>query len=347
MALCGCSPNCKIAGNRAVLRELNTDGLSATVCQQLGSLVRRFSHADQAETVLRANDDGSLAVVTGFGPTNAPTAGTLSVMLGIVELQRQLNAPVTVVISELGAWNSRNVPWAQLEAVRDQMFAFLQAIGFDTNRGTLRSHLDFGNLARAGKIARFLGRQDFLDHRESLLELYDEHGLLGSEVGVTVDSLYTVADILGPVEDGARRVLMLSGLEEAYFTELARLVLARQRAAGKLSLGWNADVGALYFRVLEGLNGYPKMSKSIPASSIHLGMTAETLAKRVFSEEEASQPTLLSAIELSSGWSDDQLAKARTAYDFRAADPDAWFAVKADYLTTFLGFAGQWASYAP
>ncbi len=328
-----------------MLRELNADDAPTAVHRQLGSLVRRFSHADQADAILQA--DGSLAMVTGFGPTNAPTAGTLSVMLGIVELQRQLEVPMTVVISELGAWNSRNVPWAQLEAVRDQMFAFLEVIGFDTRRGTLRSHLDFGNLARAGKIARFLGRQDFLDHRESLLELYDEHGLLGSEVGVTVDSLYTVADILGPVEDGARRVLMVSGLEEAYFTELSRLVLARQAAAGKLSLGWHADVGALYFRVLEGLGGYPKMSKSIPTSSIHLGMATEALAERIFSDEEASQPALLSAIELSSGWRDDQLKEVRTAYAFRAADPDSWLSARATYLTTFRGFAKQWASCAP
>jgi hypothetical protein len=330
-----------------VLRELNADGLSTAVHEQLGSLVRRFSHADQAETVLQAHEDGSLAMVTGFGPTNAPTAGTLSVMLGIVELQRQLDVPLTVVISDLGAWSSRNVPWAQLEAVRDQMFAFLEVIGFDTDRGTLRSHLDFGNLARAGKIARFLGRQDFLHNRESLNELYDEHGLLGSEVGVTVDSLYTLADILGPVDDGASRVLMVSGLEEAYFAELSRLVLARQEAAGALGLGWHASIGALYFRVLEGLGGYPKMSKSIPASSIHLGMATETLAGRILSDEETSQPVLLSAIELSSGWPDDQLTEARSAYMLRAADPDPWLATREAYLTTFRDFAKQWASCAP
>lgn len=332
---------------RIVLRELHADGPPTVVHQRLGSLVRRFSHADQPETVLQADDAGSFSVVTGFGPTNAPTAGTLSVMLAIVEMQRQLGVPMTVVISELGAWNSRNVPWAQLEAVRDQMFAFLQVIGFDTDRGTLRSHLDFGNLARAGKIARFLGRQDFLDHRESLLELYDEHGLLGSEIGVTVDSLYTVADILGPAENGVRRVLMVSGLEEAYFTELARLVLTRQAAAGELSLGWHADVGALYFRVLGGLGGYPKMSKSIPASSIHLGMAPEALAERILSDEEASQPALLSAIELSSGWPDGQLAEARAAYALRAADPGRWLAAKTDYLTTFRDFAERWVNCGP
>lgn len=268
-------------------------------------------------------------------------------MLGVVELQRQLDATVTVVISELGAWNSRNVPWAKLESVRDQMLTFIESIGFDVQRGRLRSHLDFGNLARAGKIARFLGRQDFLDHRESLLELYHHRGLLGSEIGVTIDSLYTVADILGPVDDGAHRVLMVSGLEEAYFTELSRLVLARQEAAGELSLGWHAVIGGLYFRVLEGFGGYPKMSKSIPASSIHLGMSTDELAERVLSDDEASQRALLSAVELSSGWLDDQLTEARLAYAARAADPDAWLAVRAAYLTTFQVFARQWENCTP
>ena len=136
--------------------------------------------------------------------------------------------------------------------------------------------MDFANLARAGKIARYLTRQDFLDNSESLLELYESHGLLGSEVGITVDSLYTVADVLEPAENGTGHALMVSGLEEAYFTELARLVLERQGAAGDLSLGWEATIGALYFRVLEGLAGYPKMSKSIPESAIHLGMPNDT-----------------------------------------------------------------------
>jgi tryptophanyl-tRNA synthetase len=327
--------------------ELTPETSSSALQNRLGPLARRFSHVDRAERVLQSDEPGSLAVVTGFGPTNAPTAGTLAVMLGIVELQRQLDAPMTVVISELGAWNSRNVPWAQLESVRDQMLAFLEVIGFDKAKGTLRSHLDFGNLARAGRVARFLGRQDFLDHRESLLELYDEHGLLGSEVGVTVDSLYTVADILGPVEAGARKVLMVSGLEEAYFTELSRLVLARQALAGELSLGWQAEIGALYFRVLEGLGGFPKMSKSIPASSIHLAMPVDALSARILSDDETSQLALLSAVELSSGWDEDQLDNARAAFANRRTSPDGWRIVRASYLATFLRFASQWKNCAP
>lgn len=330
-----------------MLQELTSSTTTDALNERLGSVVRRFSHADQVDSVLRRDGGDSLSVVTGFGPTNAPTAGTLSVMLGIVELQRQLDVPMDVVISELGAWNSRNVPWQQLEAVRDQMITFIEAIGFDRERGTLRSHLDFDNLVRAGKIARFLQRQDFLDHKESLLELYDDHGLLGSEVGLTVDSLYTVADILGPIERGADRVLMVSGIEEAYFTELSRLVVARQAAAGSLTLGWPAEIGALYFRVLEGLGGYPKMSKSIPASSIHLGMTFDELRSRILANDEASQPALLSAIELGSGWDDGQLVDARQAFINRAAVPTGWQVIKNAYLITFVDFARRWKACAP
>lgn len=330
-----------------MIQRLTASTIPPVLHGKLGQLTRRFSHADGADKVLAADDAGHLAIVTGFGPTNAPTAGTLAVMLGIVELQRRLDAPTTVVISELGAWNSRNVPWERLEHLRDQMMAFMERIGFNPRRGTLRSHLDTANLVRAGKIARFLTRQDFHDNQESLLQLYDDHGLLGSEVGVIVDGLYTVADILGPIEHGANRILVVAGREEAYFTDLARIVLARQEAADKLSLGWQAQVGALYFRVLAGLNGYPKMSKSIPASSVHLGMSRGQLASAILSDEEASQPALLQAIQLSSGWDEHRLDDARAAHANRAAAPAAWRRVRGAYLETFQALADQWKSCVP
>lgn len=323
-------------------RELTADAAPAMIRDRLGPLMRRFSHANGAESVLAPATASDLHIITGFGPTNAPTAGTLSVMLGVIELQRRLDAPMTVIVSELGAWNSRNVPWSQLEAVRDQMLSFLRRIGLNETRTNLRSHLDFANLARAGKIARYLTRQDFLDNSESLLELYDSHGLLGSEVGITVDSLYTVADVLEPAENGTGHILMVSGLEEAYFTELARLVLERQEAAGDLSLGWEATIGALYFRVLEGLAGYPKMSKSIPESAIHLGMPNDTLAERILTDDPDSQPPLLTAIELASGWSETDLDSARDAYQHRDTEPNPWHQVKCRYLDTFIEYADQW-----
>lgn len=319
--------------------------IGRSVHDRLGPVAHRFSHEDSAAAVLPADppaDPPDLHIVTGFGPTNAPTAGTLSVMIGIVELQQRLGVPMTVIVSELGAWNSRNVAWDKLLQVRDQMLAFLRAIGFDETTGELRTHLHEGNLTRAGRIARYVTPADLAEHSEDLNDLYDSHGLLGGEVGLTVDTLYTVADVLGPAEAGARNILMVSGLEEAYFTQLARIVMARQKDAGDLTLGWDATVGAVYFRVIRGLGGYPKMSKSISGSSIHLGMGADELKTKILSEAPEDQAGLLDAVTLASGWSEDRLRRARDAYDAKDLDPTGWTNVKADYLDSFLHYADIW-----
>jgi tryptophanyl-tRNA synthetase len=304
----------------------------------LAPCARRFARNDLAEAALKA---ANLQVVTGFGPTNAPTAGTLSVMIGIIELQQLLRAPITVVISDLGAWNSRNVAWADLCHYRDRMRRFLIELGFDEQYGTIRTHLDESNLTRAGRIARYLTFADFDEHKEEFLELYGSHGLLGSGVGVLVDALYTVADILQPIERGADAVLMVSGLEESYFANLARLVLDRQ-AESSPGLGWTGKVGAVYFRVVRGLDGYPKMSKSIPASSIHVGLTSDEIAEKIRTEREEDQAAIMDAVDLASGWSKPDRDAALDAFRERAARPAAWRDIKERYVETFAGFARAW-----
>jgi hypothetical protein len=321
---------------------LMTPQVAEAVAGELGPTAARFTHIDDALKVLDDNARDSMTIVTGFGPTNAPTAGTLSVMLGTVELQQRLRVPMTVIVSDLGAWNSRNVAWTSLVQVREQMFEFLIALGLDATTADLRSHLDHDNLVRSGRVARYLSRADFQQHRESLLELYADHGLLGSEVGLIVDSLYTVADVLGPFDYGMEHVLMVSGMEEAYFTDLARLVLDRQAEAGELSLGWHGQIGALYFRVLEGLAGYPKMSKSIPESSIHLNMTRDQVINRVMNDHEASQPAVLSAIELSSGWDAACIMQAREAFTRRATCPEPWRELRHEFCDSFSQHAVLW-----
>lgn len=266
-------------------------------------------------------------------------------MVGLVELQSALGAPMTVVISDLGAWNSRNVPWEELCHYRDRMARFLVALGFDLSAGRIRTHLDPPNLVRAGRIARYLTFSDFDEHQEEFLELYGAHGLLGSRVGVLVDALYTVADILQPFDEGCGTVLMVSGIEEAYFTRLAQRVLQRQ-ASSNLGLGWEGEIGALYFRVVRGLAGYPKMSKSIPQSAIHVGLPETELADRILSGRESDQAALLDAIELASGWPAGERAEARAAFEGLPASAGQWRAIRERYLATFAGFARMWQETA-
>jgi hypothetical protein len=130
-----------------------------------GELSRRFAAIDFLNDSAGRED---FHIVTGFGPTNAPTAGTLSIMCGIVEAQQAFRLPLTVVISDLGAWNCRNVAWADLCEFRNRMRAFLLSLGFDDTVGKIRSHLETENLIRAGRIARYLKLEDFEQYQDRL-----------------------------------------------------------------------------------------------------------------------------------------------------------------------------------
>src|SRR5262249_19688108 len=152
---------------------------------------------------------------------------------------------------------------------------------------------------------------------------------------------YTVADILQPIEQGADAVLMVSGLEESYFTNLARLVLDRQ-AESSPGLGWTGDIGAVYFRVVRGLGGFPEMSKSIPASSIHVGLTTDEVAHKIRSDRLEDQAAIADAIDLASGWSQTERDAALEAFGHLPARCGEWREAKERYVDTFAGFARAW-----
>lgn len=325
-----------------LLANANAVALTPSATETLGPVARRFEFEDNAGAVL-VSPATETKIITGFGPTNAPTAGTLSVMFGAQELQQILNADMSVVVSELGAWNSRNVAWDELCYYRDKMIGFMGAIGMQADGVEIRTHLDHDNLVRTGRIARFLTMAELGQYKESLTELYESQGLLGSDVGVVVDTLYTIADVLQPAEEGYNNVLMVSGYEEGYFTELARIVADKQEASGDISLGWKKPtIGALFFKVLQGLGGYSKMSKSIPDSAINLGMGTDELRDKILSEAPVDQAALMGAISLASDWSPEIIAEADIAHQEQGVSPAGWDGFKRQYLDYFLSLKEAW-----
>jgi len=55
-----------------------------------------------------------LAIVTGFGPTNSTTDGTLCSIFRVLELQKCTGIYTHIMISELSALNSRQKPLNEL-----------------------------------------------------------------------------------------------------------------------------------------------------------------------------------------------------------------------------------------
>jgi tryptophanyl-tRNA synthetase len=323
-----------------------TADLRIGACDDADFLRTRFVGHVNAHRLDEVPSDQSM-IVTGYGPTNAPTVGTLSAMLATKQLQDHTGLPATLIVSDLGAWNSRNIDWPTLEHLRDRILRFLTAIGFNGDSTTLRGHQDHDNLVLAGLIAKLLTEADFRANRESLDELYQNLGLRGSMLGIMVDGLYTIADILGPLREGCTRVLMVAGVEEHYFADLAQLVLTRaaERYPGQL-FPPETKAAALFLDVVPGLAGYPKMSKSIPDSAINLGEPLDAIRNKIVGDGRTHPGVLLKMMELASDWSADAVSEARRSFEARDSDPRPWQQARERCAETLLAYAETWAATA-
>jgi len=207
--------------------------------------------------------------VTGFGPTNAPTGGTLSMILRAMFFERETGIDSTIVISNLGAFNSRNFPLEKLEYLTERFIKFIRVLGY---KGELRTHNDFDLLVASALTSKVLTIQDFLENEEVTANLYKKLGIQGKDFPTFIDTNFTVADILLPcILKKKERVLVFVGIEEYYFPKLANLVLRRfNKRYPNQFVPSNSSVVAVFGHLIRGLNGFPKMSKSIPESSINL-----------------------------------------------------------------------------
>lgn len=288
-------------------------------------------------------------IVTGFGPTNAPTAGTLSMILKAIWLQRALPVRVSITISDLGAWASRNTDLRRVRELTARFLDFIPGLGFDAKRGVLRTHEDTDGLRLAGLIAKGFHTADFAEHSEATDGLYQKMGLLGSDFGKMVDATYTVADILLPViHSGRSRILVTAGIEEHYFVELARILIHRfARSYPSLLFPADTGVAALYGRLVPGLTPFPKMSKSIPRSAITVEEDEASIAAKIMECASHDEYVIMAMIELVSDWPDERVEEARARFAAREESPTGWRQAKAEYLEYFLQLKGIWDATRP
>jgi tryptophanyl-tRNA synthetase len=287
-------------------------------------------------------------IVTGFGPTNAPTGGTLSVIMKARSLMQETGVEMTIIISNVGAWCSRQASPQVIGYYTRRFLDFIDALGIARHGLNLRTHEDVDILAIAGLLTRFLTANDFEENKEATTELYGRLGLLGNQFGVWTDTAYTVADILEPLlRRDKRRVLVLAGIEESYFTELARIALGRmeERYPG-VFFKEPVDVGAMYTRLIGGLHPYPKMSKSIPASAMNLENSEAELVGKILDGPKENDPILLQMMVLASDWSASTLKEVRWVFEHRDENTRAWNEHKQRYFEYFLGLKRKWDSLA-
>lgn len=305
----------------------------------------KYLCSDNLDLINKCDKD-SLAIVTGFGPTNSPTAGTLSMIFRIIEMQKETGIYTHIIISDLGAFNSRQKPLEKLINRGKQFKEFIIKLGFDMDNGVIRTHNDYDHARVFSLCSSVLTINDFINHDEATADMYKRLNLQGNDFSTMVDQTFTVADILLPIlRDGKKGVVVSAGLEENYYPQLANIVLERllsKKGNIKQLIPNNAIVGALYGKIIKGLFPYVKMSKSIPSSAINIGDTEEKIKERILNCSDRNEEVILQMMQIASNWDASKIKKVTDSFNNRKNDPHLWKIYKQEYCDFFLSIKKLW-----
>ena len=281
-------------------------------------------------------------LITGFGPTNSPTGGTLSMILRALFFEKETGIDSTIIISNLGAYNSRNIKLGKIDCLTDRFIKFIRALGY---KGGLRTHNDFELLVASSLTSKVLSIDDFRKNKEVTAELYKKMKVLGGDFPIYIDANYTIADILLPVIlEKKERVLVFVGIEEYYFPKMANSVLQRfNKNYLNEFTPKKAHISSIFGNLIGGLNGFPKMSKSIPDSSINLNDSYKILKDKILNCRPEDEKIIFQMMTLVSDWSFKKINNVTQAYNEKG---DEWINFKKEYLEYFIKIKNIWESTA-
>lgn len=301
-------------------------------------------------------DPADACIITGFGPTNSPTAGTFSVIMKALMLHRQTGIDTEIIISNVGAFLSRRKLTAEEADINTKRFIYFieQELGTKDMPGVrVRSHMDRDNMGLASMLSMkgILKEDDYLAHREATDELYGQMGLLSDQWPKITDASYTVADILKPLTTGEfkdgphgkKRVLVPMGIEEHYFVHLANLAIERfKELYPDKHIHPEAQVSGIFARLIRGFPPYPKMSKSQPDSAVNIGEAPEIIRDKIMNDDPLRQHVVLDMMQQASDWSIEKIRDATEAYEQKGTAPEKWRAFKEEYADFFIEISKKW-----
>ena len=290
-------------------------------------------------------DANDLAIVTGFGPTGAPTAGTLATMFKVIELQKKTGIYTHIIISELSALNSRQKPLDDLILNANQFISFIKKLGFDESNGEIRTHNYWDHSRTFALISSVFKVSDFAEG-EATDKMYKRLNLQGNDFSTMVSRAYTVSDIVLPIiRDKKKGVIVPAGIEEHLYPTLAQICIDRiKEKTGGINhlVDPQSFVCALYGKLIGGLFPYVKMSKSIEESSINLGDNEKTLYNKIVECGERNENVILQMMILASNWDYNIINKAKIAYKDRKNNYNEWLKYKVDYYNYFEEIKKLW-----
>ncbi len=290
-----------------------------------------------------------IVIVSGVGATNPPTMGTMSEILNLLDLQKKTHIYLHFIVNDLGSINARNISIEKVLNLTEQYINFMKKLGFDEKYGEIVTHNDWDHQRIFALVARAVSLADFNNNTEVTDETYDRLELRGRDFPVLIDHVFTATDVLYPIIKHKKRgVVVVSGLDEFYHANIGGIALERMKKDKDLRglIPRDIQVGAIYSRIIRGIYPYFKQSKSIPNSSVNLGLSEQQIKKRIMNCEEKDEKMILEMIELSSSWDREKIIDAKNKFKNRHAESDEWLEVKKTYLDEILCFKKIWDSSA-
>jgi tryptophanyl-tRNA synthetase len=129
-------------------------------------------------------------------------------------------------------------------------------------------------------ISKHLKDKDFTDAEEDLSSLYKEKKIYeGITFPVKMAILLMVADFMHlHLNDGYKNIMIMLGIEEHLYVRIASILNERMKN--------DCNFCGMYSKVIKGLSGFPKMSKSIKGSAITTEMKKDDISKIILNEKD-------------------------------------------------------------
>jgi tryptophanyl-tRNA synthetase len=235
-------------------------------------------------------------ITTGFGMSGIPHMGTLAQILGIIRLQTG-GENCQIVLGDLDAHNGKGRPLARTRELAERFTGFCRRLGFDDTAGVLRSQYDDVDCLRNLYLLGFYADDADFEHAEE-----DNHGYYAS-LGIVDErmtfrrkvSLALMASDFVTLGQQFDAVLVMLGIDEHKYVRYAREVA--QRFDGSTTLRSAFQLASMYSRLTTGFGGHPKMSKSIPGSSINVASAPDEITARIVGDD-ARMPDTSPAYQL-------------------------------------------------
>jgi tryptophanyl-tRNA synthetase len=287
-----------------------------------------------------ATRPSSRIITTGFGMSGVPHMGTVSQIVGITRLQAG-GERCQIVLGDLDAHNGKGRPLNQTRELAGRFASFCRRVGFNDTAGVLRNQYDDVDSLRNLYLLGFYAADTDFDRAEednhryyASLGVVDEQMTFRRKVSLALMASDFVA--LGQTFDA---VLVMLGVDEHKYVRFTREVAARLDA--NTSLRGKFTLATIYSRLTSGFGGHPKMSKSIPGSSINVASTPDEIRQRVMGDEARTpekSPAYQLVCQLFTKPYDETVA---LIHECSAASP-AWTRAKTELADYLISIAELW-----